>query len=1129
MKSSNRPDVNLGHGLRDAVPFRLGIDLGVSSFGWCALECDSDDVPIGVLDGGVRVYSDGRDPKTGASLALARRDARGARRRRDRYLRRRTVLLDELIRSGLMPQEDADRKALELVDPYHIRAAALDQQVPLHFFGRALFHLNQRRGFKSNRKIDQRVDDVECGVVAKGVDNLDAAMAAARARTYGEFLAKRQALEPYQHQAEGRRARVRRDTGSGDFAFFPARRHLEEEFHALWDAQQSFYPDVLIEAARTRISRIIFFQREHKPPLVGCCAFTGEPRIAKAHPTFQRMRLFKLLNRFTVEEAGKSSRLLTKEERDRVLLAFRSPKTTKRRIAWSVVYKASQLPLQARFKGEEQERSGVTGDEVEAQMVKHYGLEWRTLPTNEQWRIIERLRNEDDETTLLSFLQNDIRLSPETATALAKVRLPSGYGRVSEKAARRILAELEADVISENEAIARCGWKNTTSYRTAGLEALPYYGEILEHLIPPGTQDPDDPPEECYGQVGNPSLHIALGQLRRVVNAIIVRHGHPREIIVQISRDLKLSETQRQEIKRIIKRSTQAAIGRGATLEQLGVANTGANRALVQIWEDLHPEPSARVCVYTGQPISVEMLFLNETAVDYILPISATLDDSNANKLVVMASAKEAKGSLTPFAAFGGTPEWNAILARTQSLPEKKRWRFAPDALDRFGSGTGLLAQHLRDPDYVARLIKTYLDALYPAQDEHHDRVRVIRGTLTEALRRCWRLNDLLPDHEYAHTSKPRARTDHRHQVINAFVVALSDDHFLTRLAAAAEASAALGNSAFSANIPTPWPFFREMLSLLVNRTVVSHRPDHGSLSRASDRAKGRDQTAGRLHNDTAYGLTGEKNDKGSDLVVRRVPLLSLDSPEKIATVRDPRLRSELAAALKGATGKQWQSELTRFAEKHEVYRDIRRVRVVEPAKTIGIQDKQGRAFKSYKGNSIHRIDIWRLPCSDWVSNWVDDDDREISGAIQMLDAHRANRERSQLRPHPAAKKVLSLQRNDLIALEHPQYGKCICRVVKLRETGQITIARHMEAGDLIKRNKCAVDPFRYYAPSASGLKKAGARQIRIDELGKVWDPGPRELPSSDREDPVGRRRQPQEVAARDARIIEPKKLIVPY
>ena len=64
--------------------YRLGVDLGTNSLGWCLITLDKKGVPCGILNAGSRIFSDDRDPQTGTSLAVERRIARGTRRRRER-------------------------------------------------------------------------------------------------------------------------------------------------------------------------------------------------------------------------------------------------------------------------------------------------------------------------------------------------------------------------------------------------------------------------------------------------------------------------------------------------------------------------------------------------------------------------------------------------------------------------------------------------------------------------------------------------------------------------------------------------------------------------------------------------------------------------------------------------------------------------------------------------------------------------------------------------------------------------------------------------------------------------------------------------------------------------------------
>lgn len=182
-------------------------DMGTNSVGWCVFDLNQLREPVRVIAAGVRIFSDGREEKSGNSLAEGRRVARGMARRRDRYKRRRKAVLRTLAEYGLMPADPRARAALVAEtndakkdapanDVYALRLRALDEKLSLHHFGRALFHLQQRRGFKSNRKADRKSNDNEKGAIALGSERLHLAMREARARTLGEFLAARRRADP---------------------------------------------------------------------------------------------------------------------------------------------------------------------------------------------------------------------------------------------------------------------------------------------------------------------------------------------------------------------------------------------------------------------------------------------------------------------------------------------------------------------------------------------------------------------------------------------------------------------------------------------------------------------------------------------------------------------------------------------------------------------------------------------------------------------------------------------------------------------------------------------------------------------------------------------------------------------
>ena len=86
-----------------------------------------------------------------------------------------------------MPVDRIVRKSLEQLDPYALRKEALDRRLSPSEIGRALFHLNQRRGFKSNRISDS--DHDERSSMKQGIKRLEVELESAGVRTLGELLA----------------------------------------------------------------------------------------------------------------------------------------------------------------------------------------------------------------------------------------------------------------------------------------------------------------------------------------------------------------------------------------------------------------------------------------------------------------------------------------------------------------------------------------------------------------------------------------------------------------------------------------------------------------------------------------------------------------------------------------------------------------------------------------------------------------------------------------------------------------------------------------------------------------------------------------------------------------------------
>lgn len=1080
--------------------WRFGADLGANSLGWAAIELDGpapDGKPIAILAAGSRIFSDGRDPKSGASLAVDRRDARAMRRRRDRFQQRQKALIKYLIADGLFPADETARKAMAAIDPYAVRARALDEALSLPELGRALFHLNQRRGFKSNRKADRKADD-DAGKIAVGIDRTRDAIAEAEETagaepgswTYGKWL--------YERRMEGLSVRTRLRPESGEDAkgdgydFYPGRALMEEEFDAIWAAQAPHHPDVLTNDVHDRLHEIIFYQRPLKAPEIGMCTLIpGDKRLPKAHPLFQKRRLLEEINALMIVRPGEVAQRLTREERDTLFLKLKD----KNKVSFTTLRKTLKLEPEAHFNKESQNRPDLKGDEVAALMgaKARFGTRWVHLSAEEQWDVIARIdavESDAEDAAFRAWLAERYDLTPEQARAVANAPLPPGYGRFGEAATRKLIdalrdGEKDGRVIVYSEAVALAGLGHHSDRRTGeifedalGRPQLPYYGVALERHIMPGTANPSDPEEMRVGRLTNPTVHIGLNQLRRIANALIRAYGPPAEIAIELARELKLTDEDKKRINKENNDNRINAERRSEKLLAIGKPDSGANRALLKLWEELNlPNVLDRRCIYTGKQISIDMLFSAAVEVDHILPFTATLDDSNGNKIICLREANREKRNQSPYEAWGHTARWEEIAARAAGLPKNKRWRFEPDAMAKFREAGGFQARHLVDTQYLARLSREYLATLYPEKGEGSGHIWVSPGRLTEMVRRKLGLNDLLPDHNFGGgADQAKNRLDHRHHAIDAVVVAIVDRAMLNRIARESGLDGAEGRERII--IPEPWEGFRDDLRTTVNAITVSHRADHGTASKAG-LPKGKDATAGRLHNDTAYGLTGEVDAKGNSIVVRRVPLSSIKKLADLDNIRDSDLKAALHRHLEGLEGKAFEKAVAEFPtlEWHP-FGGIRRLRVTEPLTVIPIKDRNGRIYKGYKGDSNYRYDVWELPGGKWVNE-----------VVSMFNAHQPGWQSSIRTANPTARRILSLHRDDVLAIERSEGNRELVRVVKFSEK-QFAVAAPNEGGALKARDADKGDPFKYSYPSPNTLKALRARQVRIDELGRVLDPG---------------------------------------
>lgn len=679
------------------MKYRLGLDLGTNSIGWAAVSLDEADAPRGVLDMGVRIFPDGRNPKDNSSNAKKHRLPRGQRRRRDRYLKRRGELLDALVELGLMPQDEDARKALEGHDPYALRARALDDPLEPYELGRALFHLDQRRGFKSNRKTGGE-DEKEAKKTRAEIGDLRRKINESGARTLGEFLLRRREKdEP-----------VRARPGQG---LYPDRAMYEAEFDRIRKAQAPHHD--LNSNQWDRLHDIIFFQRPLKPVDPGWCQLEkGERRAPRALPVAQEFRMLQEVNNLRVRVGIEPERPLQDGERERAMLRLRSGKD----INLSKPTRDLKLPSGAIFNLSRGGRKTVEGDQTSKRLGNKglSGSRWTDLPLDERNEIVSFLLNTEDPEDVRRKAKVEWGLNDEQAEAVANVALPDGYANLSEKAIGKLLPHLEKGLVY-SDAVVEAGYPHHSDFRnTEAHERLPYYGEVLERdaVGADPTKDPEEDGEPArYGRIGNPTVHIGLNQLRRVLNRLVEVYGKPEEIVVELVRDLKSNREQKEQYRQQQQEGGQRNEDFKKMLESAEQHVTADALRKLRLWEEQGP-PQSRVCPYTGKSLSFDMVVSSQTEVDHILPFSRTLDDSMANKVICMAAANRDKGNQSPHEAFGHNQQgydYEEILERATELPDNKRWRFERDAMERFEDEEAFLDRQLNETRYLARTARTYL------------------------------------------------------------------------------------------------------------------------------------------------------------------------------------------------------------------------------------------------------------------------------------------------------------------------------------------------------------------------------------------------------------------------------------
>lgn len=800
------------------IPYAIGFDIGITSVGWAVVALDSEDKPYGIINMGSRVFDAAEQPKTGASLAAPRREARCARRRLRRHQHRLERIRRLLLTENVISQAELDTLfAGKLEDIYTLRVKALDAPVSHTEFARILLHIAQRRGFRSNRKSETVKED---GELLAAVSKNRALMVEKGYRTVGEMLLQ----DPLY-------AASKRNKG-GQYIATVGRDMVAEEVRAIFRAQRQLGQPFASEELESRYLDILLSQRsfdegpgEGSPyagsqieRMIGKCTLEdGEQRAAKATYSFEYFTLLQNINHLRLLRGGEGSPLTPAQREALIALAHKT-----KELNFSHIRRELAIPADTTFNAVYYKNAD---DAEEAEKKTKFSY----LKAYHQMRTAFNKLSKNHFDTLTRAQKNELGRVLSTYKTSAKIRaalLPAGlsdaeldiaetlsfskFGHISVKACDKLIPFLEK------------GMKYDEACAAAGYDFKAHSGRERTQLLHP---TPDD-----LADITSPVVRRAVAQTVKVLNAIIRERGcSPTFINLELAREMAQDFTERNQAKKSMddNRARNERLMERIRTEYGKEHPTGQDLVKLKLWEEQHGE-----CAYSQKHISIEHLFEPDYAeVDHIIPYSISFDDGYKNKILVLAAENRNKGNRLPLQYLQGKRREDFIVwveNTIRSTPKKQRLlkeKLTSEDEKQFKE------RNLQDTKTMARFLLNYIGdhlafADFAAGRKKH--ITAVNGAVTSYMRKRWGI------------SKIRENGD-LHHAVDALVIACTTDGMIqqvSRYAALRECEyvqtegGSLAVSVHTGEVlksfPYPWPEFRRELEARLGddprRAVISQR-----------------------------------------------------------------------------------------------------------------------------------------------------------------------------------------------------------------------------------------------------------------------------------------------------------------
>lgn len=745
--------------------YRLGLDVGIKSVGWCVLECDENGEPIQINALNSRIFDAAEQPKTGASLAEPRRNARGLRRR----IRRKSFRLERIRKlfseNGIELFETQDdliclKDEYKNLDVVKLRSDALDKKLTEAEFARVLYSLARHRGFKSNKR--EGAKDSDEGKLLGSIRKSEEEMRESGMRTRGEQLYKKYLMEGKPVHNKG-----------GDYSMCVSRDILVKEIELLFEKQKEFGNNFATDENKEKYLDIFLSQRNFdEGPGKGsqytgshdvkkCEIYRDEDVAAKGTYTSEWATIYQKINNLSIICGGDRRRLSNEERQIAVELAKKVDKVTykafRKAIKLDDDYRFSALNYSEKKKSDKKKNEGESkSDVVEINdVVDSLACEDKGdfITAKNSNKIVKALNdNLKSDIELIDEIAEictkyksenlfrsaiaeskiiDGRLDEETIEKLSKIDM-KGYGHLSLHVLREILPYLEEGMVYSD------------AMQKAGHNHSEHNFEKQKYL---GTKEVYD----AIGGVTSPVVKRALSQTVKVIDAVIRQYGSPYAINIELARDMSMSKDERDKLK---KENDARAAKNEAIRENIAKLNAMPNSTNVLKYK-LYEEQDHK-CAYSMETLDINQLFEDGYyEIDHIIPYSRSFDDSFNNKVLVLKRENQNKRNSTPVEYFERIGrDYDEVLAFWKAVYQKRNRKKLEFLQKKEINESEWKNRALNDTRYASRmlanLIKDYLLFDEKSKDKY-GRVETVKGAITSYLRRFWGVQKIREDGDKHH------------------------------------------------------------------------------------------------------------------------------------------------------------------------------------------------------------------------------------------------------------------------------------------------------------------------------------------------------------------------------------------